>query len=861
MFLLPKQINQLNHILQGFEVAYRSIVCEKLIAQYSTEQAFNDKIEELTKIYQMPEDKIVPSQFFKYNQKLSNYSKSKMVRTIYAFLKEGKASLDTCDYKENGEVFMLAQLLDLILIFYYPLFEELGSAFGHIEDYEEYLKTFLLIRNLASHPASAKISVNDIREVLRFIMLSMNLIDGKYFWYISKDELELNSRQLLDGLDNTEPIIHNLSDITKHYKNLIQREEELKTLKQFLIGEINRPSGSVVLHGSGGVGKTALALEFCYDLVLASLQKESYNYDFILWVSSKEEELDYEPIGGKLKIKPIQPQFSCLDDLLEAIANLLQFEKASLAYVIKNLNSKKGIIVLDNYDTIDQEEKQNIDNFVRRCSRDIQFIITSRIFETVAENRIPLYGFDKENGINFIEALCKENMYQEDLDRGLLKEFVNQACGNPLVIVLALARIIEGLTELSQVVANLRDYTTSDVEIIADFMYKSMFEEIIETLSSDKNYDIGIILNVILLYDEPIDLYSLRDLTGIDIKMLEDILAILGTKHMVTKVKGFYKLDELAVKFVFIKTLPNNIILDDMLVKIEKYKAQIVKDMEKLKDDKEKYPNLNAIIEDWNPISYSEQIAMAQAYSAYANFKPKIQNQLEPIIELHQSINLQFTSIRQRSTQPYIKFQHARVLRLLFKLRHKSRANDIFQIIKTEILQAYSEAYTDIITRYRNIMHTKSFPAFLLQYGGFLLDLSQPEESLKYLEICAYIYKTKFITPEETKNRFDSQYYLAQAAVIASTVNHKYELQYLSVAGEAVTEASELLVLMGRGTDPEFSSKKGVLEIIDTYLYLHYSRYMRLYPGSKNLYKKWAPSPLVGVKRKVVAMCKYYGLD
>lgn len=810
MFLTPQKINDLDYILNTFEVAYRSVITDILLNKYPSTNEFENKINELNRIYNSKvSDGVVPAQFLKYVSKIKKYSSKKNIDETYEILSYCINALMNKDYRED-RVFYISELIDLILLFYNPLFEGLGSKFGRIEDYEDHLRNYLTLRNSASHPASSKISIHDTQEVIRFIVLSLEQIEEKYFWYIPKNEIFENCSKLLMEIDNKEKVKNNINGVAKKHKNLIERDKELKKLKELLIGEgkIKRTAGSIVLHGSGGVGKTALALEFCYDIILQSLDEPAKTfYDFILWVSSKEEELSFDHIIGSLHINKLLPQFNSLEELISSLGSLFDKNFTNIEECIEFLEDKKGIIILDNYETIQTNEKIKINDFIKMCPRQIQFIITSRTIEEIAEASIPLVGFEFENGKIFIKKYCEDNFYNAEFEDRLIREFIKETCGNPLIIVLSLGRIIEGLIEMDEIIGYLRNYSTTEVETLADFMYKNMLEEIIGSVREEKNCDVENILNIMLLYEEPIDLYSLRDLTEVDTKELEDILATLGNKLIVSKQKGFYKLNELAIKFVLIKTLPNSITLKSLITKIHDYKKKIDSDLEKLARDKAMFPILQSIIDDWQPISHPEQIAMAQAYNAHARLKKKLKDnpKIEYIKELINSVEYEFMVIKQRSNHPYIKFQHSRVLKLLLCYQKILKENGLLEKLIHSIKESYSEAYTEIWTRYRHIIKTKSFPAFLMQYGNFLLDNGESEEAFKLLERCVYLYETKFY--DETMNLINSYYYLSQAAIVCAKKDTQHSNEYLLCCKKSVTNALKLL--------PDFKKKVSAYQVED----------------------------------------------
>ncbi len=823
MFLVPKKVNDLDYILNAFEVAYRCNFAETLLAVYPNENSMLKKLRELSLTYSKPADGIVPAQFLKYSAKIKKYESIKAINDLYGMLNTCTLSVADKDFNIQGNVPYVSEVIDFMLLFYQPLFESLGTAFGRIEDYEEHLRNYLVLRNSASHPASSKISVVDAQEVIRFIIISMGLMEDKYFWYVTKNEITECCNSLLGSFDDKEPLTHNLTNITKKHKNLIERNKEIQRIKELLLGEgkIRRTTGSIVLHGSGGVGKTALALEVCYDIVLRSLEKSNeFDYNFILWLSSKEEELVYDPIIGNLNINKLMPQFSTLNDLLNSLSGLLAISVSSAEKMISELDQYSGIIVLDNYETISTDEKKKINEFINMCPRNIQFIITSRIIEDIAENSIPLVGFGEEDGKIFIQKYCEDNLYQPCFDNSLQVDFIKETCGNPLIMVLSLGRIIEGLVTMQDIVGYLRNYATTEVETLADFMYKSMLEEVIIALSEEKKCDVGNILNVIFIYGEPIDLYSLRDLTGVETKVLEDVVSILGNKLILSKQKGYYKLNELAIKFVLIKTLPTSIVLKALIAKIEDYKNKISKDLQRLASDKAMFPVLKSIVNDWKPISDPEQIAMAQAYSVYARIKVKLDNspQTQLIINMVGEINQEFQNIKQRSNHPYIKFQHARVLKLLLRFRRVLISYKLFDGILAQMQEAYSEAYTEIWTRYRHIMTTKSFSAFLLQYGNFLMDNNEYEEAFKLLDRLVQFCENYCNSDEDILVRFNAYYYYSQAALNCARLDDIYSEEYYSACETNVVRAlpmvNKCLEKLYGAKRIEFCRKKNVLELL-----------------------------------------------
>ena len=104
---------------------------------------------------------------------------------------------------------------------------------------------------------------------------------------------------------------HNLHSIPERATALLMREGLMSRLLQLITGsgQFGRASGCVLLYGYGGVGKTALAAELCYELLRRVQNRGISGYSFILWLSSKEKELRSNPATGGLCIGQVTPDY------------------------------------------------------------------------------------------------------------------------------------------------------------------------------------------------------------------------------------------------------------------------------------------------------------------------------------------------------------------------------------------------------------------------------------------------------------------------------------------------------------------------------------------------------------------------
>ena len=75
----------------------------------------------------------------------------------------------------------------------------------------------------------------------------------------------------------------------------------------------------------------------------------------------------------------------------------------------------------------------------------------------------------------------------------------------------------------------------------------------------------------------------------------------------------------------------------------------------------EKYNELKNIMEDWKPTNYVDKIAITEIYAMYEYAKGKEKPSMKELKEIEEKIN----SIEVRTPHPYIRFQKARIFKML----------------------------------------------------------------------------------------------------------------------------------------------------------------------------------------------------
>jgi hypothetical protein len=151
-------------------------------------------------------------------------------------------------------------------------------------------------RNLVFHPGGSNIFITDIKEYLRGGQVICNILDLPFlsskFKKIESD-IEgsiINSDYYIK--DSIEQVYNNLpkADYEDWY-GLVGRS----FVKQELIDDFREGHNRVIaITGGGGIGKSSLALDICNQF----LTPTSYLFKHIIWITSKNNYLDYSGISN-----------------------------------------------------------------------------------------------------------------------------------------------------------------------------------------------------------------------------------------------------------------------------------------------------------------------------------------------------------------------------------------------------------------------------------------------------------------------------------------------------------------------------------------------------------------------------------
>jgi len=303
------------------------------------------------------------------------------------------------------------------------------------------------IRKLTLYTAVADITKNinfDWKNTLEAINF---LDDSKNFAFI-EDEIS----KIKFGANN------NLPNTNHKDTDFIGRKEELKKLDDLIK---NKRINLISICGSGGLGKTSLALEYCHNLI----DSESELFNQIIFFSFKEDELLFD-IDEKYETTFL--------GFLKMLNEDFDIYSEGLDDAISQIDSEDSLIILDNTESLSKDE---ILNFYYKF-QNAKFLLTSRIGLGEVETRIDL----KAMPLNESKYLLRKsaNLLGVNIDLFANEEKLNDLVfelGTPLGIKWGLHKISEGTT-----VEDLINNKNELIEFCTSGVFDSLLDNDLEVL-------------------------------------------------------------------------------------------------------------------------------------------------------------------------------------------------------------------------------------------------------------------------------------------------------------------------------------------------------------------------------------------
>lgn len=205
----------------------------------------------------------------------------------------------------------------------------------------------------------------------------------------------------------------------------------------------NRANVSATLWGHGGVGKTACIQNVCQQLFC----EREPTFSYIVFITAKDRV--YNPASGKIvsnNSKYVRKYSEIIETIIQTVFPDLSFnfdsEELAIAEEYIQKYSGKLLIVIDDYETFLDSEKQKIVDFIK--SLDInhhKVVITTRNIRLAIGTEIPTSELDENATSQFLEGIVEEkcpellsNLKKELTRKGIKAKIYQATNGRPIFI-------------------------------------------------------------------------------------------------------------------------------------------------------------------------------------------------------------------------------------------------------------------------------------------------------------------------------------------------------------------------------------------------------------------------------------------
>jgi tetratricopeptide (TPR) repeat protein len=312
-------------------------------------------------------------------------------------------------------------------------------------------------------------------------------------------------------------IHHNLPDTD--YREFIGRKKELESLQNMITHKRHFISA---LDGIGGVGKSAIALEFCNKIFCLGQSDELY-FEYIVWLSAKTTILK----DGEIHY--INQSFEHLEQLNDTILDVLGFSEYKRLendykqrIALELLSATKALVILDNLETIKKDNLSAIWDFINDIPNPSKVLLTSREFHYDVPQTLRIENLSDEDSVLFLKEYCLSIGLEYEKIKDMVHQIVQIASGLPIAIKSILGQLYLG--------RNFRAIKNG-IEQNRDNLSKFCFEGQLRLLKEDH---IKVLL-LICLATEELDYDAISYM--LDSLISEDILKIINQLKSLSIIK------------------------------------------------------------------------------------------------------------------------------------------------------------------------------------------------------------------------------------------------------------------------------------------------------------------------------------
>ena len=286
----------------------------------------------------------------------------------------------------------------------------------------------LKIRNRVMHPVRT-LDLEDLPKLMSIAKelpaVSQSLIWEPLFESIdlTQDSAHILSFSIPHFWTEETAILHDLPVAEFGDTGFIGRQKEIRQLTNLLKSDHN----VITIVGAGGIGKTALALRVCHDI----LDQPEFGLDRIVWVSLKTQHLTAD--GIREVTDAVDTTSDLVDHLLVDLDTAIGRQaEPNWDKVLEQLQGSRTLLVVDNLETLGSA----IRDLAIGVPHDSKLLLTSRVGLGEIEIRYPMPGLSTRDSIALLRSLANAYNYTifQTLSEDLLRKYCNRLHYSPLLI-------------------------------------------------------------------------------------------------------------------------------------------------------------------------------------------------------------------------------------------------------------------------------------------------------------------------------------------------------------------------------------------------------------------------------------------